>query len=332
MKLTLREFVEADDQTTFENGVVRNVLVLGSKSKNKRQYAGAAMKKAVPLYENVAVYVDHPTKEDKERHGRSADDRFGVLRDVRFVEQGREGPENRGDLHYLTTHPMAPRVAEDWKRGLNFFGLSHLADGYGRTEKGSGLTMVESIDKVVEVDLVTNPATAMSLREQEETPASPEAAGMEASAQASQEAAQAQASDAHEDMALEAGVLAVLKDPALSTEEKAKKIQEIFEAHLKVHEAEAEEEEAEEAAESGSGEVAEQLKSLSEQVATVVTENKKLSEQLKALKRRRHLPGAAPVVLAEQTSSGKTAADDLYPENGTPAERGAWLRRREHAE
>lgn len=318
-QIQLREFVEADSATTFEDGVLKNILVLGANSRNHRTYTLKAMKKAVPLYEGVAVYQDHPTGVDRDRKGRSAADRFGVIQSVRFVEQN--GGQVRGDLSYLKTHPMAPRVAEDWSRGLNFFGLSHLADGYGRTEKGSNMTIVESIDKVTEVDLVTNPATAVSLREQEETQHPEDAA---------HEATQAAQVDELQDQALETGVLAIIRDPALSTEEKMQRVQELFKAHLSVHEAE-EGEGEEKVAEQTVDliEVNRSLLSLTEQVATVAAENKALAEQVAAIKKRKYLPGgdATPVTLTEQQAI-VSKDPDAYPEKGTPAEQAAWLRRR----
>ena len=339
--LVLREFVETDNQPKLGDGVIKDVLVLGINSRNRRRYKPDAMKRASLLYEGVAVFLDHPTNEDRERKGRAAEDRFGVLRGVHFQESN--GGQLRGDLQYLTTHPMAPRVAEDLQRGLNFFGLSHLADGTGSTEKGTGITMVESIDRVIEVDLVTNPATALNLREQEEgQTVSPEAAGRMAEDQARQE----QVSDEHEDIALENGVMAILKDPNLSTDKKLEKIKELFAAHMSVHEAE----EAEAAADAAAVQTSEQtttiqepapeLKSLIEQVtalskkfdetvSVLKTENLQLAEQIKAMKTRKHLPGGKQVELTEQQTQQitKGPAPDIYPESGTPAEQAAWLRR-----
>ena len=53
------------------------------------------------------------------------------------------------------------------RRGIGCYGLSHLAEGDGRQE--NGVTIVESIHHVREVDIVTNPATATSLMEQDQS-------------------------------------------------------------------------------------------------------------------------------------------------------------------
>lgn len=324
--MLLMEFVQSDAESTQEAGVIRNVLVLGSKSRNRREYKPDALRKAAPLYENVAVYADHPTSIDKDRKGRAAADRFGVLKDIRFVESA-GGPQLRGDLHYLTTHPLVPRVEEDRQRGLNFFGLSHLADGTGVTKKGTNMTIVESIDRVTEVDLVTNPATAMNLMEQEETAAAMDAVPQptpEEEAQAKREEAQRKA-----EYALTSAIESVLVDPDMPTEGKKQKIAELVATHFKQLAAEtkdeSEETPAEQAVEAKEGEiVAEQaatLARLSEQVAGLsekltATESELKSVKDKLAKPRKWLPPhteePAKVTLAEQTVPTDKAAAEKW--------------------
>ncbi len=161
--MQLLEFCQTDSCTTAAAGVIRGVVILGAKSKNGREYSVRAMRAAVPLYEGVKVFVDHPVQSDYDRKGRSADDRFGQLKNVRFVESEKK---LRGDLVYLTGHPLAERVAEDLRRDTKFFGLSHLANGTGR-QQADGTMLIESIDGVKEVDLVTGSATTAGLMEAE---------------------------------------------------------------------------------------------------------------------------------------------------------------------
>jgi hypothetical protein len=145
-------------------GVITDVLILGSKSRNGRTYSAQAMKEAVGMYGAVAVYVDHDATH---KGGRRAGDRFGRLVNIRYVESAK-GPQLRGDLHYLTTHPMASRIREDLERNLGCFGFSHVVDAQGE-QQADGTWIISRITRVLECDIVTNAATVSSLREQTQT-------------------------------------------------------------------------------------------------------------------------------------------------------------------
>jgi len=148
-KETLIERIDIE-RPDVSDGIIRNVHILGFKSKNNREYEQTALAEAVPLYENAPVYVDHDP--DKPR---KAEDRFGILKNVRLAEDG-----IRGDLIYLTTHPMAQRITEDLQKNLRMFGLSHHADGLVNNGK------VKKILTVHSVDLVSGAATTQGLLEQ----------------------------------------------------------------------------------------------------------------------------------------------------------------------
>jgi hypothetical protein len=142
-------------------GVIRNVKILGYESKNGRRYTAEAMKRAINLYEGVRCNIDHPHVLGKEKPDapRSSYDRFGRLINVRYVE----GQGLFGDLEYLKSHPMAPRVMEAAERMPDLFGLSHNAEGKGDTE--NGVFVVHEIVELRHVDLVPDAATNQSLAE-----------------------------------------------------------------------------------------------------------------------------------------------------------------------
>jgi len=169
MKLKLNETAVIDasqaDFSDFDNGWIKNVKICGFTSKNGRTYLPKAFQEGVQKYDQSAVYVNHPPKGVVSR---VAEDRFGTLVKPRYVEG--EGP--RADLKFLTTHPMAPRIREDVEKSGGYFGLSHIIEGECSRSKDG--VVVESIDKVIEVDIVTNPATVQSLREQDETVDAPD--------------------------------------------------------------------------------------------------------------------------------------------------------------
>lgn len=151
--MELKEFTQSAE-AKLEAGIIRGVHILGFKSKNRREYSPAAVEKAKGLYEQASVFIDHDPKT-----ARSAEERFGVLENVTFEKDGL-----RGDLKFLEAHPMAARVKEDVARDLRLFGLSHNIDGKG-AKNDKGILIVESIDKVTSVDLVTGAATVNGLLE-----------------------------------------------------------------------------------------------------------------------------------------------------------------------
>lgn len=193
-----------------EPGIFRDVKILGQKSKNKRVYTEQAMAGAVELYEGKTVYISHAQKGVVHR---PALERFGRLENVRFDKTKKQ---IRGDLVYLETQQqMTSMVKEDLDRKLGFFGLSHVADGEFHRNK-EGTQVVTKITKVDTVDLVSDPATATSLREQADAPAPGEP------------------TEPHPaDTALADGFVAactaVLQDAALDTAAKVAKIKELLE-------------------------------------------------------------------------------------------------------
>lgn len=144
-----------------ERAVVSNVKVLGLTSRKPRDYSEAALRKAVGLYEGVRVNIDHgkfPGR-DGETSDRSYRDRFGFLKDVRFVP----GDGLRGDLHFNPKHALAEQFAWDVEHAPENVGFSHRAFGHGR--QVGDRYLVEKISAVRSVDLVADPATTKSLFE-----------------------------------------------------------------------------------------------------------------------------------------------------------------------
>lgn len=137
-------------------GVLRNVKVLGRRSRNGRRYTPAALRAALPLYEGARVNINHRRPADV-REAPLAD-RFGVLRRVRLASEG-----IFADLHYLTRHPLADMVVEAAQRMPEALGLSH--DAAGRTVVRDGVEFVEEITRVFSVDLVSDPASTLGLFE-----------------------------------------------------------------------------------------------------------------------------------------------------------------------
>ena len=168
-RLTLREEARLGSAKTGrprvdrEAGIIYGVRVLGPKSANRRRYTEGAMRSALPLYEGAVVNVHHPRDRKNPDQARDIDDRFGSLRNVRFHNGG-----IHADLHVFKSHRLAGVVFDAAESAPHTMGLSHNADGHGRTENGE--TIVEEIYEVRSVDLVTNPATTFGLFESVDTP------------------------------------------------------------------------------------------------------------------------------------------------------------------
>lgn len=148
----------AEDQIDSENGVIRNVRILGKESKNGRTYSDAAMDAAVTLYEGAPVNIDHASGRET---ARGFEEGFGEIRKATRKPDG-----IYGDLHFETTHPMAPRVLERAKRFPTRVGLSHVIEGESKPHNGK--RVVERIERVISVDVVSRPATNSTFFESEE--------------------------------------------------------------------------------------------------------------------------------------------------------------------
>lgn len=138
-------------------GIIRGVKILGKESKNGRTYSPQAMREAASLYEGIRVNMNHPSKEAI-KSSRGIQDWIGTLENVTVRDTG-----VYGDLVMLKSHPYTPAIMESAERYPTKFGLSHNADCSGYNTGGKSI--IESVEKVRSVDLVTNPATNSSLFE-----------------------------------------------------------------------------------------------------------------------------------------------------------------------
>lgn len=151
----LSQDVEVDEQA----GVIKNVALCGNQSRNGYQIPPSAFgdeSNARSLYEGRHVYLSNHPSNLAESHRRPVELLAGYVRNVKLVN-GRP----RGDI-----------IAEGLPRGRDLLslvkarvpdvGLSHIAAyAYDRTGK-----IVEKIQHVLALDVVTHPATVSSFSEQ----------------------------------------------------------------------------------------------------------------------------------------------------------------------
>lgn len=157
-----RGFALGEAQVDRESNVIQNVALLGRHSRNAggRIYSDQAMDDAVRLYEGVHFYIDHPRESElRDRKGvRSVFDLAGKVMAPR-----RAGDKVRGDLHLLNI-PNKDVVMALAEQMPEMVGNSHRARGKVRPTEG-GAQLVESLQEVFAVELVTDPATVDGLFE-----------------------------------------------------------------------------------------------------------------------------------------------------------------------
>ena len=153
-----------------DHGVIHGVKLLGTVSKKGREYPKEVMAKALPMYEGMRVNVDHVDPGQR----RSLRDRIGLVKNVTLKEDGLYG-----DFHFNPKHALAEQIAWDAENAPQNLGFSH--DTRGNSFSRGGRIVVESIDKVLSVDLVANPATTAGLFESIEEPPTQQEEGMDLS-------------------------------------------------------------------------------------------------------------------------------------------------------
>ncbi|MGA2257761.1 MAG: hypothetical protein ABSG53_24120 [Thermoguttaceae bacterium] len=139
-------------------GVIPGVKLLGAVSRKGREYPKEVMARALPLYEGMRVNIDHVDPGQR----RSLRDRIGLVKNVTLKEDGLYG-----DFHFNPKHALAEQIAWDAENAPQNLGFSH--DTRGASTNRGGKVVVESIDQVLSVDLVANPATTTGLFESTDT-------------------------------------------------------------------------------------------------------------------------------------------------------------------
>ncbi len=235
-----------------EAKVIRGVKILGAESRNKRRYPESVIQSAVPLYEGAKVNFDHPSRKGNPGE-RKFSDGGGVIKGCRF-ESGDGGKGIYGDLHYLESHPNTALFLERAERFPDSFGLSHIVEGELAWEGGAAV--VKSIERVVGVDIVTDPATTSGLFESfegegmakirlielfagDDTVAKTlrenlEAAGIDPAMEVDVPAEDAPSGDDAVKMGFRAAIIAVIDDDTLDMAGKLAKVKELLKSEEKV--------------------------------------------------------------------------------------------------
>lgn len=155
----LNESFQASGKVDVENGVIRDVLLLSSDSKNRRRYSDPALDDAVTLFASVRVTCEHKKKLDGSPSQREVRETVGWITNPR-----RKGNRVYGDFNVLRSHPSASLILEIAERNPSLIGFSQAAVGVTR-DQGDGSELVVELVEVKSLDLVTDPATTSGLFE-----------------------------------------------------------------------------------------------------------------------------------------------------------------------
>ena len=152
------QFEESEGKRT-----IRNVVLLGPKSKHGYTYRTEAMQRAVAngLYESVRIFINHPTK-DEERSGRRDVMKLAGQCSNTRMEQGKV----KGDIALLAD-AQGEKFWNIARNAPDIASCSHVANGKMTTQGRE--RFVEDITEVRSVDLVVQGATTQSVFEGEKT-------------------------------------------------------------------------------------------------------------------------------------------------------------------
>ena len=150
-----------------EAGRINGVRIIGQHSKNGRRYTAKALKDAIPKYENAKVYVNHP-KKDEMGDDRPWQDWVGNLENVHWANDGLEGDLV---LRKASGHFEGICEAAESEKFNRSFGLSHEANGNTTYDRNTNEEIVDRIDEVYCVAIVSNPATTAGVFESHTWPA-----------------------------------------------------------------------------------------------------------------------------------------------------------------
>lgn len=125
-------------------------------------YDRAAIQKALPMYEGLPAFADHPPR-DKPNQERSIDDALGIYHAVRMGADGWYG-----DLHLVPSHRLCESLLDVAERDelAGLYSISHNADGTGKVE-GTRYRVTEILE-VRSCDVVTRGATTKTFFESRE--------------------------------------------------------------------------------------------------------------------------------------------------------------------
>jgi len=156
MDFSESEFIRDAEKRQYH---VKNIALLGEKSKNGYRYLRDAMRKAVSMFEGIKVFINHPTTEEAKAKVRDVRNLAGKIVHARFDESV---AKVKGDFIGLP-NDEGKRFVDIAERMPEIAGMSQNA--MGKFSKENGEDVVEEITAIESVDLVSSPATTAGIFE-----------------------------------------------------------------------------------------------------------------------------------------------------------------------
>ena len=152
----------AKERIDRDQGVIRGVKFLGVESRNppphNNSYPIEMRRASEKLLEGAQIYVNHPPRDQGEKT-RDYQEKMGVARNIHESGEGLVG-----DWHFPPKHALADTVL--WDAANNQAGLSFSINATaGKIRFDGGRKIVESLEALHSIDLVTRGATTTSLFE-----------------------------------------------------------------------------------------------------------------------------------------------------------------------
>jgi len=169
MKGILRErthptALPGDIKIDKENKMIRGIALINSRAQNGRRWYGAdILRGAVSMFEGAKSYIDHP-KDGEETEIRSIGELLGRVVNVRAENTGENAARLRADLQVFPK--VGEWIFETAEQFPDMVGMS--INAFGKLKRKDGKEIVESIDGVHSVDLVTDMGATVSMFESQE--------------------------------------------------------------------------------------------------------------------------------------------------------------------
>lgn len=146
-----------------DNFIIRDVVLLNSKAQaGRRYYPMEVMKESQALFEERPVYFNHP-KDGEEHIVRDVKEKIGVLEHVHTIENSDGTGTLKADLQVMAG-PTGTWMMDIAEKTPRMAGFSINAHG-GMQKDDSGKELVERIDGVHSVDLVSEASATVSIFE-----------------------------------------------------------------------------------------------------------------------------------------------------------------------
>lgn len=157
--IELTELLETELPTREDGRHIAEVtLIRSGKSKQGNLYSPSVLREAAPLFEGALAFADHQKPGDLPE--RSVRDIVGYYRNVRSLQESGVA-RLRAELHLVPGNDWLFSLLQESQNHPSLCGLS--IDAFGETvREADGTNVVQSLKKVLSVDVVTRPSAGGS--------------------------------------------------------------------------------------------------------------------------------------------------------------------------